>query len=276
MRTAILAGTCLALARAAAANSIVTAERPPIAPRGWTYQLEARPTYARSTELVERDGAARPRSDTDRQLLLIARVFTPGSMWRVSVPLASRSRDGAGRYGAGDALFEGGLLLRPGPWRFRVNAFAKAPTGRYDRAQPVNVGSGQWDLGPMLYATRYFDEGRVDADLFAQYSFRGPNTDSGIRPGNELSLCAALAREYRLGVPVRAGAEGRAFLGEPDRRDGAAVSGARRSVSLGPVFLVKLDRLVPGLSVWPTAMIDVYDRNLPRNRQYYARLMYNF
>lgn len=276
MRHRAAAAVLLLLAGPAAANSIVTAERPEIAPRGWTYQLEARPIYARSTRFVDRDGTVRDRSDADRQLLMIARVFTARSMWRVSLPLASRSRDGAGRYGAGDALFEGGALLRPGPWRLRLNAFVKAPTGGYDRAQAVNIGGGQWDFGPMLYVTRYFDEGRADADLFAQYSFRGPNAASGIRPGNEASWCLALAREVRLGVPVRAGLEQRGFFGEPDRRDGAAVSAARRSLSVGPVFLVKLDRFVHGFSLWPTAMFDVYDRNMPRTRQYYARVMYAF
>ncbi|MBI3564776.1 MAG: transporter [Elusimicrobia bacterium] len=272
MRVPLAAVVTLALsAPPAAANSIITAERPAIAPRGWTVQLDARPTYTRSAAFVDGDGNASPQSATSRQLLMIARVFWPRAMLRVSAPLVSQSQGGGGRYGLGDAVFEGGALAAPGPWRFRFLGFAKAPTGTYDKAQAVNVGGGQWDFGPALYVTRYFDEKRVDVDLWAQYAFRVPNTDSGIRPGAEFSYALTAAREFSLGAPVRAGLEHRGFFGEPHRRDGAAVGGARRSLGIGPVAQIKLDRLVKGLAVWPTAIFDVYDRNASRTQLYYLR-----
>lgn len=272
MRTSTgLAAALLLAAAPAAGNGIVTAERPPIAPRGWTLQLDARPTLIRSAAFVDRDGYASPQSATSRQLLMIARIFTPRMVLRASVPLVSQSQGGSGRYGLGDAFFEGGALAAPGPWRLRFIAFAKAPTGGYDAAQAVNVGGGQWDFGPALYVTRYFDEKRVDLDLHAQYAFRAPNTASGIRPGNELSCALTAARAFDLGAPVRLGAEARAFFGEPNRRDGAAVGGARRSLGVGPVARIDLDRFAKGLAVWPTAVFDVYDRNASRNRLYYLR-----
>ena len=45
-----------AQAAPAAANNIMTAEHPPIAPRGWTLQIDDRPTYSESTTFVNRDG----------------------------------------------------------------------------------------------------------------------------------------------------------------------------------------------------------------------------
>lgn len=267
--------TALALAAApAAANNIITAEQPPLAPRGWTLQFDNRPTYVRSPAFVDRDGNAAPQSVTSRQLLMIVRLFTPRMMLRASVPVVSQSQNATGRYGVGDAVFEAGALVNPGPWRFRLLGFAKAPTGGFDAPQPVNIGGGQWDFGPGLYVTRYFDGKRVDADLHAQYAFRTPNTENGVRPGSELACSLALAREFQIGVPVRAGVEHRAFFGEPNRRDGAAVGAARRSLGVGPVAMVNMSRYLKGFSLWPTLIFDVYNRNSSRSQLYYLKVVF--
>lgn len=276
LRFAAALAALVLIADAAAANNIITAEQPPMAPRGWTLQFDNRPTYSRSPAVVDRDGNARPQSSTSRQLLMIVRLYTKRMMLRASVPVVSQSQNGSGRYGAGDAFFEGGALVNPGPWRFRLLGFAKAPTGAFDRRQAVNVGGGQWDFGPSLYVTRYFDEKRIDVDLQVQYAFRMPNTENGIRPGNELTYNLAAAREFQFGAPVRLGMEHRAFFGEPNRRDRSAVGAARRSLAVGPVAMVGLGRVMKGLSLWPTMIFDVYNRNSPRNQLYYLKVQLNY
>lgn len=267
----------LALAAApVAANNIITGEQPPLAARGWTLQFDNRPTYVRSPAVLDRDGNARPQSVTSRQLLMIVRLYTPRMMLRASVPVVSQSQNGSGRYGAGDAFFEGGALVNPGPWRLRLLGFAKAPTGDFNKTQAVNIGGGQWDFGPSLYVTRYFDEKRIDVDLQTQYAFRMPNTQSGVRPGNELTYNLAVAREFKIGVPVRLGVEHRAFFGEPNRRDGAAVGAARRSLAVGPVAMLNLGRFLKGFSLWPTMIFDVYNQNSSRNQLYYLKIQLNY
>ncbi|MDD5302403.1 MAG: transporter [Elusimicrobia bacterium] len=275
-RPLVALAVLLLTAAPAAANNIITAEQPPIAARGWTLQFDNRPTYLRSPALVDRDGNGRPQSATSRQLLMIVRLYTRRMMLRASVPVVSQSQNGSGRYGLGDAFFEGGALVNPGPWRMRLLGFAKAPTGGFDKTQAVNIGGGQWDFGPSLYVTRYFDEKRVDVDLQTQYAFRMPNTENGVRPGNELTYNLAVAREFQVGVPMRLGLEHRAFFGEPNRRDGAAVGAARRSLAVGPVAMFNLGRFLKGFSLWPTMIFDVYNRNCSRNQLYYLKIQLNY
>lgn len=266
----------LLLAASASANNIITAEQPPIAERGYTLQFDNRPTYTRSNTAVARDGRETSQSVTTRQFLSIVRLYTKTMMLRASIPVVSQSVNAKGRYGVGDAFFEGGALYNPGMWRFRILGFFKAPTGNFDRTQTVNIGSGQWDFGPSLYITRYFDEKRVDVDLQTQYAFRLPNTDNGVRPGNELTYNLAAARLVELGVPVRLGIENRGFFGEPNRRDGVATGGARYSMGVGPVAMINLSRFVKGFTLWPTAIYDVYNRNTSRNHLYYLKIQFNY
>jgi hypothetical protein len=258
------------------ANNIVTAEHPPIAPRGWTLQIDDRPTYARSTNFVNRDGSDKTQASTSRQDLLIMRVYLPKMMFRASIPVVSQSLNASGRYGVGDAIFEGGASLEEGPWRLRLLGFTKAPTGNFSNSQAVNVGSGQWDFGPSLYVTRYFDEKNVDVDLQTQYAFKLPNTTSGVRPGDEWTYALAAARRFDLGAPVRLGVEQRAFLGEPNRRDGVSIAPARRSLGAGPVAMIDMGRWLKGFTIWPTMIFDFYDRNLSRTQLYYLKLQLNY
>jgi hypothetical protein len=265
-----------AWAAPAAANNIITAEHPPIGPRGWVVQFDDRPTYIRSTNFVNRNASDKTQTATTRQDLLIMRLFLPKTIFfRASASLASLSQNSTGRYGVGDMVFEGGSSLDPGPWRFRLLAFTKAPTGNFALSQGVNIGSGQWDFGPDLYVTRYFDEKRVDVDLQTQYAFKLPNTSNGIRPGNEWTYNLAAARRFQLGVPMRLGVEQRGFLGEPNRRDGISIGPARRSLGIGPVGMIDMGRFVKGFTIWPTMIFDFYDRNFARTQLYYLKLQIN-
>lgn len=265
------------LSAPASANNIITAEHPPINPRGWTLQLDNRPTYSESRSFVNNDGTETRRSQFVRQDLMIVRLFLQNAMLRASIPYTSQSVNAAGRFGFGDMFFEAGAWLDHGPWRFRFLGFVKAPTGDFDRAKAVNIGSGQWDFGPSFYVTRYFDEKRVDLNLQTQYAFKQPNRENGQRPGNDWNYNAAVARRFELGAqPVRLGFEHRALFGEPNRRDGVTLAGARQSLSIGPVAQLDMSRFVKGFSLWPTMIVDVYNRNTARTNLYYLRINYNY
>lgn len=276
LRTMLLSALLAVLAVPSFANNIITAEQPPIAPRGWTLQFDNRPTYVRSKAFVARDGTETSQSVTSRQFLAIVRLYTKRWMLRASAPVVSQTQNAKGRYGVGDLFLEAGALYNPGPWRLRFLGFGKAPTGKFDLRQAVNIGGGQWDFGPSLYVTRYLDEKRVDLDLQTQYAFRTPNTTSGVKPGNELTYNVAAARQFELGVPVRLGVEHRGFFGEPNTRDGRAVGGARRSLAVGPVAMLNMGRFVKGFTLWPTMIFDVHNRNTNRTQLYYLKIQFNY
>jgi hypothetical protein len=261
---------------AALANNVITAEHPPYGDKGYALQSDNRLIYQDAAAFVSRDGRESHTAVRQRQGLAVFRFFIPGWMLRVSVPYTALAQNSGRLEGWGDLFFEAGASRESGDWRYRALFAAKAPTGLYDSARAVNTGSGQWDFGPSLYVTRYLLDKAVDLDLFCQYLYRRPNHNTDVKPGNELSYAAVAAVQPWPKVPVRGGLEVRGLFADPNSNAGTDTGAAKRNLSMGPAFQIKLNQWVRGLTLWPTAQWDVYDRNSNRTRLYYLKVQFNY
>jgi len=260
----------------ARANNVITAEHPPFGTKGFAIQSDNRLIYQDASTFVDRDGNESHTAVRQRQALAILRVFVPNWMARLSVPYSAAVQNNGRLEGFGDLFLEAGASREHGDYRYRVLFAAKAPTGRYRSERPINTGSGQWDFGPNLSLTRYLMDKAVDLDLSCQYLYRRRNPNTDVKPGNELSYAAAAAVRPWRKAPVRGGLELRGLFADPASNAGTDIGGAKRCLSLGPAFLISLDRWAEGLTLWPTAQWDVYDRNLNRTRLYYLKVQYSY
>lgn len=258
------------------ANNIITAEHPPIGSRGYALQFDQRPTFLYSNTFVTSNGTERDAIVHQGINNFIFRLFIPNWMFRVSTTYGHLEQNTNGRWGWGDTTMETGASREWGNARLRALLLTKAPTGNFDPGKPVNIGGGQWDLGPNLYLTQYLADKKIDLNLFSQYLFRFRNPYNKTKPGNELSYAMAAAYQIQAVVPVRVGLEHRALFGDTNSRDGHAVSQAKQALNIGPVMQINLSRFVSGFSIWPTMLFDFYNRNCARTQLYYLRINYNY
>jgi|GEM_PF-6376499 len=274
---AVLFLACAALAPARLfANNIQTAEHPAFGDKGYALQFDNRALINYSDTFVNANGTTRQAIVSQDTWQSNFRAFIPGWMLRVGLNYTHLQQSGGGRWGWGDTNLEAGASREFGNTRLRALLYVKAPTGSYDPARTVNIGSAQWDMGPELYLTQYLFDKKVDIDLYSLYSFRFRNAQNDTTPGRELCYMVTAAYLVNVGVPVRVGVEHRGLFGDPAVKAGHHSGLAKRTLTLGPVAQFNLARFVPGLSVWPAVFFDVENRNSARTTQYFTRLNYNF
>lgn len=274
-RKILIAGALLAAASPVLANNIIAADHPPFGDKGYVLQFDNRVISQSAAVFVDRAGKESGSRSSLRSNLLIARVFVPGWLFRVSLPYTRSETAAARRSALGDIVTEAGLSDEWKGWYYRALLYANIP-GAYDPAR-LNVGSGAWSLGPNASFTRYFSEKKYNVSAWAQYAVNFTNPYTQVKAGNSFSYAVAGAVQLDAGVPLQAGIEQRGLLADPNTRDGSAFGyDSRRELSVGPVLMINLKKLLPGFTLWPTAQYDFYNRNTARLNLYYLKLQYSW
>jgi hypothetical protein len=271
-----VASTAL-LAAPSFANNIITAEHPAYGTKGYALQFDMRPTYQYSGTFVGSDGSTRDQYFRQRLFNFIFRYYRPNWLFRLSTTYSGVEQTGKARTGFGDTVMEAGASREQGPWRWRLLAYFKAPTGNFDHRLPVQIGSGQWDIGPNLWVTRYFLDKRLDLDGFAQYLYRFENPGNAQTPGKQFSYAAAAScRAIEGKLPTRLGVENRGVFDDPTNSFGRQVANSKVQVNVGPVGMIDLKAWAPGWTLWPTVLFDVVNRNTQKATLYYLKVQYNY
>lgn len=258
------------------ANNIITAEHPPFGDKGWALQLDDRLIYTKATVLLDRKGNESAKETTLASNLFITRLYIPGWLFRLSIPYSRLEISDKSRSAIGDIVMEAGASREYGSWRLRALLFASAPVSKFDAAR-TNVGAGAWSAGPNISITRYLADKKYDLNLWAQYAFNFTNPESRVKAGNAFSYAAAASALLNPGVPVRAAIEQRGLLADPNAiRESSRGQWGKTQLSVGPSFMVNMQKYLRGLTLWPTAQFDFYNRNTQRTALYYLKVQYNY
>jgi len=166
--------------------------------------------------------------------------------------------------GLGDILLAAGGFLPVRSVDLLFFLGAKAPTGDYDADEPLNPGSGQWNIRPSLFLHKTLEPYTLDA--VARYNIRLKNPDTGLKPGDEFHLEFLATR--KLG-PVRVGPGASWMLGRDQSQSGQSIpESARQVLSLGLEAYFRLGEWAVTLNY----MGDVYSVNTTRGHLFRFKL----
>jgi hypothetical protein len=184
-----------------------------------------------------------------------------------------------GKAGVGDTEFGAGIAWHPSTTFHHVLALdAVAPTGQYEKTDPVNIGRNYWALDPIWAFTYLGDKDSpipgLETSIKFMYWFNTPNQADDYRSGDEFSF------DYLAGYHFGAwglGANGHyQYQTSDDVQYGKAVAldGNRtRYFSLGPALQYKLAK---GLDITLKYQRDVSADNSPAGDHYWMKIIFPF
>lgn len=115
---------------------------------------------------------------------LVMHAIVPLVKLNVTVPGAFS----ASKTGLGDITFGPGIAYHHSPALHSVVGLDfVAPTGKYNAADPVNIGRNYWSLQP-LYTVSYINPTGFNGDFKATLNINGKNSDTQYKSGNEFIL----------------------------------------------------------------------------------------
>lgn len=161
---------------------------------------------------------------------LVMHAIVPLVKLDVTVPgLFSQSKTGLG-----DITFGPSIAYHHSPALHSVVALDfVAPTGRYNLADPVNIGRNYWSLQP-LYTMSYIDPNGFNGDFKATLNLNGKNSDTQYKSGNEFILDYSAG--YGLGNGWVVGVGGYAYQQlNNDKLNGVSLANSKASsFAIGP------------------------------------------
>ncbi len=170
------------------------------------------------------------------------------------------------------------LFLRIGPQLFSDIEYPialrfgiKAPIGSFERdAEIIPLGEGQFDFEGHLEVGHSFGKANHFTSLSLGYRHRLRNTESGIKPGDELLVLASFGTSYGLFL-LDILAE--ALIGKSPNIHGLQIETAkRRLVHITP----RIGYALPGADLKLGLRLPLAGRNLPAGRSLYFGLFRRF
>lgn len=147
--------------------------------------------------------------------------------------------------------------------------FVKFPTGEYNAAKSVNIGSNQYDIKANVFFYKALGDFSIDA--VAKYFFRLKNNQTDISPGDEIHLQLLLG--YSLTDRLKLGPSFNWMLSNDRERNGIKISNsARESLSMGADLYYRF----PKISVTFTYLYDCYAENSPKGHFFQIKTVYLF
>lgn len=174
-----------------------------------------------------------------------------------------------GSAGLGDIHLGAGYFLPIQQLDVLPMLFVKFPTGEYDVTRPVNIGSNQYDIKPMVFLHKTLDKFSLDASL--KYFIRLENKDTHVRPGDEFYLQCLFG--YNLTDKLKLGPSINWMISREKEQNGTSLDGsARESFSAGADIYYRFSRL----SVTLTYLYDFYTENSPQGHFLQLKTVYRF
>ena len=174
-----------------------------------------------------------------------------------------------GSAGLGDINLGAGYFLPIYQIDILPMLFVKFPTGEYDASRPVNIGTNQYDIKPVVFLHKTQDKFSLDAA--AKYHIRLENEDTHVRPGDEFYLQCLLG--YQVTDKLKLGPSLNWMISREKEQNGTAVDGsARESISAGAEIYYRF----PKLSVALTYLYDFYTENSPQGHFFQIKTVYRF
>jgi len=147
--------------------------------------------------------------------------------------------------------------------------FVKFPTGAYNSAKSVNIGSNQYDIKPMVFLYKAWGDFSIDAA--AKYFFRLKNSSNDVSPGDEIYLQCLLG--YNLTDKLKLGPSINWMISKDKEQNGVKISdSARETLSMGADIYYRFSKV----SVTFTYLYDVHAENSPRGHFFQLKTVYLF
>jgi len=147
--------------------------------------------------------------------------------------------------------------------------FVKFPTGAYDSAKSVNIGSNQYDIKAMVFLYKALGDFSVDA--VAKYFFRLKNSQTDVLPGDEIQLQFLLG--YNLTDRLKIGPSFNWTISMDREQGGTKVNNsAREALSVGADIYYRFSRI----GVTFTYLNDVYTENMAKGHFFQIKTVYLF
>lgn len=106
-----------------------------------------------------------------------------------------------------------------------------APTGKYDKALPLNIGANYWGFEPVLAAT-YITDGGFEVSAKLMYDINTRNEDTDYRSGQAFHMDYAVTQHWN---NLSFGVVGYVFVQTTeDNRAGVTVDNRARAFAIGP------------------------------------------
>jgi hypothetical protein len=147
--------------------------------------------------------------------------------------------------------------------------FVKFPTGEYDSSKSVNMGSGQYDISPMVFLYKALGDFSIDA--VAKYFFRLKNNSTDVTPGDEIHLQCVLG--YNLTDKLKLGPSVNWMISKDKELKGVRISdSARETLSMGADIYYRIGKV----GVTATYLYDMYAENTTRGHFFQIKTVYRF
>ncbi len=233
--------------------------------------LATYPGWYSADEITDKDGDTAVKADIAMHAVKFNYLYYWGDYGiSVIVPVGKIEVNGTESSGVGDIELGAGWFLPVKSVDLLAALFVDLPTGPYDKADRVNFGTGQWDIGPTLYLSKRINKFQIDA--ITRYNFHIENGESGWKPGNEFYAEATV--NYAITPRLWAGPSVIYVKGADGELDGVRFDNtATTSLSLGgEVFYALTRKTVLLLSV----MEEVEVENGSKGRLILGRISYFF
>ncbi|HQO02201.1 MAG TPA: transporter [Spirochaetota bacterium] len=205
------------------------------------------------------------------QEIFRAAWYHRGFVFSALVPVGGVYVDSAGRgsFGLGDITAGAGFFLPVACVDILPMVFVKFPSGEYDSSETVNYGSGQYDIRPMVFIFK--SAGGFTFDGVVKYYRRFNNSDTGVKPGDEIHLQGVVA--YNLTGTFRAGPSVSLMRGRNREVDGEEQGNtAVEMLSVGGDFYVRAGCV--GITF--TWLNDIHSRNMTDGNYYQIKTVLKF
>ncbi len=198
---------------------------------------------------------------------LIGGPAAPGVEAAIAAQAASMSGE---RSGVGDIEIAPFVDFQSDESRTTVALAVVAPTGKYDKQSPVNIGAGKfWTLRPIVTLAHVYENG-VEVGARTSYSINGKNSDTDYRSGQYLQ--SDLSALYAVNDSLKMGMAGYViYQTTDDKGPGAPDNGNRTRVfGLGPSISWQAES---GQWALESKYIEEFGvRNRPEGGTFWARL----
>ncbi|MCX7926948.1 MAG: transporter [Candidatus Omnitrophica bacterium] len=169
----------------------------------------------------------------------------------------------------GDIIIGAGRFLPTKKIDILPSIFVKLPTGEYESAKAINVGTNQYDIRPTIFI--YKGLGRFSIDASFRYFIRLENQSTGIRPGNEWHLQGLLG--FAITERLKVGPSLNWMISEPQKKESKNIANTKReSVSAGFDIYFR----IPPIGITVTWLSDVYAKNLTKGDFFQIKTCYKF
>lgn len=172
-------------------------------------------------------------------------------------------------YGMGDITLGVGNFLPIKAADILPMLFVKIPTGAYDTAKSVNIGSNQYDIRGMVFL--YKGLGDFSLDAVAKYFIRFKNSTTNVSPGDEFHLQGLLG--YNVTDRFKFGPSVNWMVSKDREQNGAAIAdSARQSLSLGTDIYYRFSLV----GVTFTYLYDMQAENSAKGHFFQIKTVYRF